>query len=721
MFKRRTIVFILMYVVIAAGGYLSTYVPFESDPNPYALIPEADRVALETFEKAFNQGEPMVLIVMENPGKWDSYSDFQALESATNWWKKKDTVVAMSLTNVPFPIMTFLGIKKRPFARLDNEKNFQRWYNRVDKFADITTKFLSKNREYALIFVPSSAYTKNQLTQFQKQFSKNKVKVLPLDYEEIQDELQATNERETGILAAISLGIILFIFYILTGSLRGLWFIFTLTCFSLALTTLFVYFSGMIFSVHMVAIPCMLIVLSFTDLMHLLYTQEALRKTSNSDRDLRVALGKSLHRPMLLTSLTNMIGFILFLYLANNGTLRDISLLSIVGVVFAFLSSRFVALQVLRTSDAFFPRGTGNKWQAFHGRILQKIYPKRKVLLLFSCAVTLLLGGLLYQNVSVGNVPFVVEGKAPSFRAVNALSDHFFGDKTASIHVEFERPKEFWSENTMRYLESLEQVVESKFHPLALSSPTVIAKRYHRFERGGHPGAFSLPNNYDSLFQINTQNFGGGGVINIEERKARIQFSFLDLPLEESLAKMGALEQLLLKNPPPEGMKVKLSGSALLNDRATYHFSLNILYGLLLSVLFGALLTFLFVRSGVILLATLIANTLPLFVALLVMHYFGSALNPISLFFFTVIMGLCVDDSIYLIVHRNEEKQSSIYPIAITSAVLAIGFASFLFSAYAWIRPFGWVFLVAILVAFTFDALLLVLFTKRNSTFDTNV
>jgi len=710
-----------MYVVIAVGGYLSNEIPFESDPNPYALIPEADRVALESFEKAFNQGEPMVLIVMENPSKWDSYADFQALETATNWWKKKDTVVAMSLTNVPFPVMTFLGIKKRPFARLENESNFQRWYDRADKFADITTKFLSKNREYALIFVPSSAYTAKKSKQFQQQFCNDNVTVLPLDYEEIQDELQATNERETAILAAISLGIILLVFFVLTGSLRGLWFIFTLTCFSLSLTALFVFFSGMIFSVHMVAIPCMLIVLSFTDLMHLLYTQEALRKTSDSDRSLRAALAKSLHRPMLLTSLTNMIGFILFLYLANNGTLRDISLLSIVGVVFAFLSSRFVALQVLRTSDSFFPRGTGKKWQAFHERILQKLYPKRKRLLLLSTLATLLLGVLLYQNVSVGNVPFVVEGKAPSFKAVNALSDHFFGDKTASIHLEFERPEEFWSEKNMLYLEKLEASIESKFHPIALSSPTVIAKRYHRFERGGHPGAFSFPNNYDSLFQLNTQNFGGGGVINSEEHKARIQFSFLDLPLEASLAKMSALEQFLLKNPPPDGMTVKLSGSALLNDRATYHFSLNILYGLLLSVLFGALLTFFFVRSGIILLATLIANTLPLFVALIVMHYFGSALNPISLFFFTVIMGLCVDDSIYLIVHRNVEKQSSIYPIAITSAVLAIGFASFLFSAYAWIRPFGWVFLVAILVAFAFDALLLVLFTKRNSTFDSNV
>ncbi len=85
MFKKRTVLFALMYAVILAAGYLSTGIPFQSDPDPYALIPEVDRQELETFEKAFNQGEPMVVIVLKHTQKWHLYSDFQTLHQATEW------------------------------------------------------------------------------------------------------------------------------------------------------------------------------------------------------------------------------------------------------------------------------------------------------------------------------------------------------------------------------------------------------------------------------------------------------------------------------------------------------------------------------------------------------------------------------------------------------------------------------------------------------------
>lgn len=273
----------------------------------------------------------------------------------------------------------------------------------------------------------------------------------------------------------------------------------------------------------------------------------------------------------------------------------------------------------------------------------------------------------------------------------------------------------------MQHLEKVTNKIEQLFHPIGISSVVVVAKRFHRYQRNGHPGAFTLPVTYDKELINNAEKLGGGGVINLKDRKSRIQFSYKDLDLESSRLKMEQLNAFLIENPAPEGIRMKLHGRAYLNDKATYEFSTNIIWGLLLTIFFGALLTFIFVQNFHVFLATLVANSLPLIAALSIMHFTGSQLNPISLFFFTVIMGLCVDDSIYLILHRGENNAGSIYPIAITSAVLAVGFAAFLFSSYEWIRPFGWVFLVAIIIAFLFDALLLTLFTERNSIFDANV
>jgi hypothetical protein len=335
--KLRWIWYAIIAICVALAMWVAPEIPFQSNPDAYTLIPEEDRLELEAFETNFeSNGYPIHILVLKHDKKWGSYEDFQWMDRATKWWHFNDSLQTLSITNVPFPVQTFLGIRKKNFVPLESEKRFQKWYQRADAFEDITRKFLSKNRKYALLFVPSDKYSDANIQAFDRDIHHKRVTVLPLDYLAIENELRTDNQRETLILSGISFAIILLLFLIFTGSLKGLLFIASMIVFSLSLTTLFVYLTDMWFSIHMVAIPCMLIVLSFTDLMHLIYTHHKLRGTANSPAELRKQLGKSLHRPMILTSLTNMVGFVLFLILSDSPTLTDISLLSIVGVVFGF-------------------------------------------------------------------------------------------------------------------------------------------------------------------------------------------------------------------------------------------------------------------------------------------------------------------------------------------------------------------------------------------------
>lgn len=712
----------LMVLTCMSAVWLAPNIPFQSNPDAYTLIPEEDRKELEAFEGNFKgNGYAMMALVLAKETGWNTYKDFQQIDHATNWWHKDDSLQALSITNVPFPVQTFLGVKKKNFVPMDSQKSFDRWNSKAHLYEDITRKFLSENRKYTLLFVPKEGYSPQKVIDFRLAFKQDGFRLLPLDYDAIADEIESSNQQETLLLAGVSFIIILVFFFLFTGSLRGLFFIFGMIAFSLSLTALFIYFSGMWFSIHMVAIPCMLIVLSFTDLMHLIYTHHHLRAQVTSNEELRQKLGKSLHRPMLLTSLTNMIGFVLFLVLADSTTLREISVLSIVGVLFAFITSRFLAIQLLTKNTRFLRDKTGERWDQFHTQFVTRWKPQRTLLLVISATVAVLLTFFLANRRTIDHVPFVTVGQNPAFEATTIMSDHFFGDQTASIHLEYNNVEALWNDSAMRYLEGIEEEIHQLLPVKVLSSPTIIAKRYHRFQRNGHPGAFSLPLHYDSLFQKNTGILGGSDIIKDAQGKARIRFSFNKTNLSSSLYSWEQLHLFLKENPPPKGLTVKLSGSAYHNDITTQHFSQNILLGLMISVFFGAFLTFLFVRNWMVFGATLLANSLPLIAALLVMHAFGSELNPISLFFFTVIMGLCVDDSIYLLLHRDAASKGSLYPIAVTSVVLAVGFAAFLFSGYDWIRPFGWAFLIGIAIAFLFDAFLLALFTDRNSIFDADV
>jgi predicted RND superfamily exporter protein len=720
--KLRWIWYGVILLVVVGAVAIAPEIPFQSNPDAYTLIPDEDRRELEAFQAEFeSSGYPIIVMVLKNDRGWKSYEDYVWMDEATSWWHVNDTLQTLSITNVPFPVQTFLGIKKKNFVPLESKEQFEKWNAKAHLFNDITRKFLSNNRKYALLFVPAENYSEKRVGTFHTEMQKDGITLIPLDYEAIENELQATNQKETVLLASISFGLILLLFFMFTGSLRGLLFIFSMIAFSLSLTTLFIYFSDMWFSIHMVAIPCMLIVLSFTDLMHLLYTHHKVRGSVSTTRDLRKTLSKSLQRPMILTSLTNMIGFVLFLFLADSPTLTDISLLSIFGVFFAFLTSRFVAIQLLTANMRFLKEGTGNRWNQFHEKYTERWRSKRYALLGVTGAISVILAIVVWNKSTVNNVPFVTEGDHPSFEAASIMGDQFFGDKTGAIHFSYENAHDLWNEASMEYIEKLENRISELFPIKVFSSPTIVAKRYHRFQRKGHPGAYSYPLQYDSLFLKNTDLLGGENIIRDHKGKARMRFSFSNVDLDEALVSWHKLEAYIAENPPPKNLKASLSGAAYHNDLTTKSFSENILLGILISIIFGAVLTFAFVRNWTVFLATLLANSLPLLVALLIMILLGSDLNPISLFFFTVIMGLCVDDSIYLLLHRDKTSRGSIYPIAITSVVLAVGFAAFLFSGYDWVQPFGWAFLIGIMVAFLFDAFLLALFTDRNSTFDADV
>jgi predicted RND superfamily exporter protein len=730
---KRTDVFWYTIIItcICLAVWVAPKIPFQSSPEAYTLIPEEDREALEQFQDHFKtDGFARMIIVLKHERKWHTYEDFLYLDSATQWWHVNDSVQALSITNVPFPVSSFFGIRKKNFLPLHSEKKFKRWYERSQLFEDITSKFLSRNRKYTLLFIPSQKYNTRNFERFKSNFKKQGITLLPLDYVAMENELQAVNQRDSLLIGGISLILILSLFYLLTGTFRGLVFIFGMIAFSLGLTTLFVYLSGISFTIHMVAIPCMLIVLSFTDLMHLLYTHQHMKNSVVSRVELREKLRDTLNRPMIWTSLTNMIGFVLFLFLADSEALTNISLVSIIGVVFSFLTARYIAIQLLQKETAFLKIDRGKTWMAFHKRSMKKLGPWRGALLVAMVAIAVLLSSIVISSSQIEQVPYTTKGKHPSFEAANIMGDHFFGDKTGAIHIVFSDKNDLWNTKALSYLEHLEAYIQELFPIRVISSPTILAKRYHRFERNGHPGAYSLPSRYDSLMLQHTDMLGGSTLVKNNKGFARVLFSFSYTPLQESLQAWDKLNQYVKNNPSPKGLDIQVSGTAYHNDRATQRFSENILIGMLISISFGAAITFLYIRSWRVLIAAFLANVLPLLTAFLTLIILGSPINPISLFFFTVIMGLCVDDTIYLILHKgqkvvpvenkNEQHYNALYPIAITSVVLAVGFSAFLFSGYTWLQPFGWAFLIGILTAFVFDAFFLALFTERNRIFDGN-
>jgi hypothetical protein len=90
------------------------------------------------------------------------------------------------------------------------------------------------------------------------------------------------------------------------------------------------YFMGISFSLQMIALPCLIIILSFSDIMHILYYQTINQKKGiETPAFLRNQLIQQLKVPIFFTSFSNLIGFILFYFLAENEIFSALSIVSI--------------------------------------------------------------------------------------------------------------------------------------------------------------------------------------------------------------------------------------------------------------------------------------------------------------------------------------------------------------------------------------------------------
>ncbi|MEZ4981546.1 MAG: hypothetical protein R2769_08170 [Saprospiraceae bacterium] len=540
------------------------------------------------------------------------------------------------------------------------------------------------------------------------------VKVHYIQYGLIQDALQETIRKDSIWLAVISLLFILGAFYLFTHSLKGLGLIFLMVSFNVAVTFLAMFALNMDYTMHMVTIPAIITVLSFTDIMHILYQQQLHFKNEITDKNLRTRILEAVQTPLWLTSMTNIVGFSLYLIFAGNQHLFNFSLAAILGVVIAYFSSRFLVLRLMDRQVLFLKRDEFTSLFKIHESIAGRVHQFRKAVFL---SLLLIFAGLVWAV----STHFEINSPDSEFtfhaggltKGPEVLQDKFFGKKQVEVLIETS-PGGIWESDHLRRMEEIQDSIENWFKPLYVNSPVILVKRLNRYLRDGQPKAFVLPGEIDSFFikqiETNRDKLGAGGIVNSTASKAAIVFGFGDKKLSESRELYSRLDELLKENSVA-GIQIRLSGLNYLSDEAGFHFSQKIMLGLLMSLFFGALVVAILLKSWKKGLGILLVNLFPMLLALALMIWMEIPVTPLTLFFLSILLGVCVDDSIYLIMN-TKRKETSIHliPIFITSLVLSVGFLSLAFSSFDWMRPFGWIFLAGIFTAYLLDIFVLPVF-----------
>jgi len=726
--RTKQLIYLIVVLIIPIGFWAVSTLPFQTDVSTYNLASDQSLAAYGKFveELGREENDSSTIIVLEKASLWKTQEDFQTLDRITRFWEAEDGISTVSsLSNLRYPRFATLQHHEEPFLDLENELQFQKRMETLELYPDIFEKFLSQDQRFTLLFLSvGKGIPKSSVAEFEeKDFLKNDIQAHYIQYDLIEEALQNTIRRDSFLLAIISLILVLSGFYLFTHSLSGLGLIGLMVSFNISMTFLMMFLLGMEYTMHMITIPAIITVLSFTDIMHILYHQQK-AQSSSSGQELRKKILENVKTPLLLTSLTNLAGFLVFLVFANNRHLFNFSLTAMIGVVVAYLSSRFLVIQLMDKDFLFIRRQNFGGLYQLHSRISNRLWKAKKVVMSGFLIVSALLLLLVVKHFSLDGTEGEFQLSDSSLtEGAEILQQEFFGSKQAEVFITI-REGNIWDQNVLKSIEQVEGAVDSLFKPFYINSPLVLVKRYHRYLRNGNPKAYFVPNRMDSAYMAqlneNQEQLGAKGILDASGKRAGIVFGYGSEALPQTRKLYGQLQEVLLSQSDNNVM-FELSGLQYLSDEATWRFSYRILLGLVLSILFGSLLVWVFLGSLRKSLGVLLVNLFPMLFSLGLMLYFEIPISPLTLFFLSILLGVCVDDSIYLIAQsRKPQEALHVVPVFITSVVLSIGFFSLAFSSFEWMRPFGWIFLGGISTAYILDLFILPVFLSRKAIFGTD-
>lgn len=714
--NRVVITSIGMLVCIILGVFAFLNLEFRPHFTPYGLSSDDFRSEYEFANSTFIQDSfpKQLILVLEKKQGWKTYDDFLLVDRVTKSIQTDNQFEHVSsISTIAIPKKGIFSYKTDTLLKLNSEARFLKSRTFLESLQEIESKFLSKNKKYTLIFAtPIHENAHLQLDKIDLIAEKN-VKCSFLNthnsVEMNRDEMIA----ESLSIAAFALVVIFISYYLFTSSFSGLLVIFVFIGFNLGITFCIQFLLKIPFSIAMISVPCIIIILSFSDLLHVFYLQHKFREYCKSDDALRSRIKKKIGTPMFLTSATNLIGFVLIFLLSSTQELTELVLISIFGVISAFISSRFILIRMMTRNFVFIKKVRKiQRTNAFS----KKVYASRKLVVSFAIGITLLLSAYVVSNYKVDfKTKNYISNRDSNIEVKEVLANHFFGDKTIEIMVEYNQETSPWTITSQSQLQSIEQFIDSTFIPKFMVSTNNLVRRYNLIESFGHSKAYALRKslNKDAIVPF-IQTLGGKGIVSIDGVKTKVSFGVLSNGLKSDLEKYNQLEDKL-KAMSNAKIKYSLRSKAVESDRAIEEYSWKILIGLMIGILLSALIMGVINKSILLGVGTFIVNVIPLLIGLFLLLNLESQINPQSLFLMSILVGISLDDSIYLGGYRNRKSEDLIiFPLLVTSVILGLAFTTLYFSSYIWLKEFALIFAIGVFSAYFLDIFVYPLFMKLN-------
>jgi len=490
--------------------------------------------------------------------------------------------------------------------------------------------------------------------------------------------------------------------------------------------------TGVNFFVITNALPVVLIGIAVADSIHILsqYYEEIALHPNESSRDLTVRALLQMWRPVTLTSLTTMAGFLGLYFASMMPPMQYFGLFAMVGVGVAWVFSLTVVPAVLsllrlKPSRAYQRQANGSARVDGFGRVLdalgRTVVRAPKMILLVAFAV-IVVGGIGASKIQLDETLIrVFHPDEPLHIADSTLNRVFDGTHYLDIMIETQEPEELFKPENLQRIEALQRWLETLPHVNGTTSIVDYLKQMNKALNEDRQEAYQLPKDPDLVAQYFLLYSASGDPTDFQEEvDYDYQLANVRARLDDGRYSVGKVvietaQQYLDTEFNAPGITAHLSGRV----NVDYHWIKRLGESHVLSVAISLLLVWLMATisfrsavAGTIALLPVVTTILMIYA---VMGFSGIWLSIGTSMFAAISIGLGVDFSIHTLERLQtllrdgrlsmDEAILKLYPstgraLFFNFAALALGFGVLTTSKVVVLHEFGVLVAVAIATSF---------------------
>jgi predicted RND superfamily exporter protein len=712
---KKWIVVLLAYGSLFFGAWTSTQVKSDFSLTTLSARSSEAYQNYKEYSKRFPYNDNGLVISIGSDAKFDSRMGFFVLEEL-----RKDLLgiegvnTALGITSVELAQRTLLGSKSKLLLPLDENK-FEKRLAKVDAYTDVTPKFLSTDRTAARIMLTVD-WDRLDLQGIQETVGQYKfAESHYLGKGVFSSELKKSLEKEIIFLPLFAGAILLFFFFLWFRDWRSLVVVTSILAINLSLLSMVFYFGGINIGLLTSTTPLLILVLSFSDIVHILYKFKRFKAGSIHER-IRETM-KPLRLPLWLTTLTTAVAFGLFFFTGID-EISEFATVTCAGILLAYGTARFLlpllielfGVQAFKMRSAFYSSA-----EALIGLLKAKWG-----VVVFSTAILILVSVSVLMNFQVNISYHQRYGNDTKIGQAFRFSDeHFEGIRAIDVVLE---SKKGLTQETISKVEEIEKALIDYYGCRSVFSVNTAIKRLNRYNRFGKASQFSLPNSINDTFISDLKKFKKElGLINAmtdDQQLFRIVGRLPDIGSAKAEEKNHVLQKTL-DRLQDENYRLFISGFSFVRDQSTVRVTKLVLIGIALSLIVAMIVIGLAFRSVKIAIISFIPNLLPVGFGLALMYWAGIELNPTTAMALSIILGLALDDTIYFlsVIKRSKDLDAdqsiahglreNTFPASVTSIILMIGFGILMLSSIESNRNIGLLVATMLFIALISDLIIL--------------